>query len=108
MKTNSLYGIETENACREKIDELLEITRRAEQAMTKLEIAALKSRLEDDYREGTAQKGQDQMSDVESTFFWPAIQDAYAKAPNLNLPKTWRDRLREIELSLRHYRPKEG
>src|SRR5208283_532135 len=103
----SLYGIETEDACREKIDELLEMCCRAEQAMNKLEIAALKFRFEEDFKEGDTQKGRDQMSDVESAFYWPAIRDAYEKAPNLTSPKMWPDGLYEIASSLRHYRPKE-
>ncbi len=103
----SLYGIETEDGCREKMDELLELCRRAERAMNKLEIAILKSRLEEDYKEGDTQEGRDQMSDVESTFYWPAIRDAYEKAPKLTSPKMWPDGLNDIVLSLRHYRPKE-
>ena len=67
----SLYGIETEDACRKKMDELLELCRRAERAMNKLEIAVLKSRLEEDYKEGDTQEGRDQMSDVESTSIGP-------------------------------------
>jgi hypothetical protein len=70
----SLYGIESEDDCREKLDELLEMTRRAEQAMNKEEISALKSRLQTYYGEGNTQKGHDQMSGVESKSFWPAIR----------------------------------
>lgn len=103
----SLYGIETEDVCREKIDELLEMCRRAEQAMNKLEIAVLKSRLQEDYKEGDTQKGRDQMSDVESSFYWPAIRDAYEKTPKLTSPKMWPAGLHEIASSLQHYRPKE-
>lgn len=103
----SLYGIETEDACREKIDKLLELCRRAERAMNKLEIAVLKSRLEEDYKDGNTQEGRDQMSDVESTFYWPAIRDAYEKAPKLTSPRMWPDGLSDIVLCLRHYRPKE-
>lgn len=102
----SLYGIETEDACREKIDELLGLCHRAEQAMNKLEIAVLKSRLEEEYKQGNTQEGQDQMSDIESTFYWPAIRDAYEKALKLSSAEMWPHGLNDILLSLRHYRPK--
>ena len=101
----SLYGLESENDCREKIDELLAMTRRVEQVMNKEEISALKFRLETYYGKGNT-KGHDQMSGVETAFFWPAIREAYVKAPNLASPTTWLEGLYDVASSLRYYRPK--
>jgi predicted transcriptional regulator len=98
----SLYGIESEDDCRKKIDELLELHRRAEKAMNKESIAALKSQLKDYYERADDSR----MSAVERACFWPAIQEAYVRSPNLARPQTWRDGLYEIELNLRYYRPK--
>lgn len=103
----NLYGIETQDDCRRKIDELLEMTQQAQQTMNKEEISALKSRLETYYEEGNTEKGQDQMSWVESSFFWPAIREAYINAPKLNSPKRWGTCLYEIGSSLRYYGPQE-
>ena len=107
MKTNSLYGIETQEDCREKIDELLEMTRRAEKTMNKEDISVLKSCLEKYNREGNGQVGRGQMSRIESSYFWPAVREAYVKAPNLASPTTWLQSLYDIASSLRYYRPKE-
>jgi hypothetical protein len=104
----NLYGIESEEVCREKIDGLLEMTRRAEKAMNQEKVPAMRSRLETYYGKGNSQKERDQMSGVESTFFWPAVREAYAKAPNLASPTTWLEGLYDVASSLRHYRPKEN
>jgi len=45
------------------------------------------------------------MSEVETQYFWPAIQEAYVRAPNLGSRKTWVDGLWEVEHSLLYYRP---
>ena len=54
---------------------------RAERAMDKETIAALKSQLKDYYRQGDTSFGRQQISQVEAQYFWPAIQDAYVHAP---------------------------
>ena len=92
-----LFGIESENDCTEKIDELLELHAQAEKARTKETVRAVKSALEQYCRKGNSAKGKTKMSEVEARFFWPAIQEVYVKAPNLNDP-----RLYEIQLSLRY------
>jgi hypothetical protein len=47
------------------------------------------------------------MSDVESALFWPAVREAYVKAPNLASPTTWLEGLYDVASSLRYYRPRE-
>jgi hypothetical protein len=103
----NLYGIDSEDACRKKIDELLEMTRRTEKAMDREEISVLKSHLEKYHREGTLEKGRDRMSRVERSFFWPAVREAYVKAPNPASQATWLQGLFDVASSLRYYRPKE-
>ncbi len=99
----NLYGIESDNDCGKLIDEPLELHRQAEKSMNKEMIAMLKSRLKDYYK----QANQAKMSHVESAYFWPAIQEAYVRSPNLASPGTWREGLYEIQSSLKYYRPKE-
>jgi hypothetical protein len=103
----NLYGIESEDVCRDMIDGLLEMTRRAEKAMDKEKISALRSRLETYYGRGDTRTGRDQMSGVESAFFWPAVREAYVKAPNVSSPTTWLEGLYDVASSLRYYRPRE-
>jgi hypothetical protein len=103
----NLYGIESKDVCRRMMDELLEMTRRAEKAMNHQKISALRSRLETYYAQGNSQQGHDQMSDVESAFFWPAVREAYVKAPNLASPTTWLEGLYDVASSLRYFRPEE-
>ncbi|SRR6266436_4374133 len=103
----SLYDIESEEDCREKIDELLGLHARAERTMSKESIRVVKDRLGEYRKVGNTNEGKRQMSPVEKAYFWPAINEAYVRAPNLNAPKTWRDGLYEIQWSLRYYRPKE-
>jgi len=104
----SLYGIDSEDVCRVTIDGLLEMTRRAEKAMDKEKVSALWSRLAGYYGEGNTQTAQSRMSHVESAFFWPAIREAYVKAPNIASPTTWLEGLYDVASSLRYYRPKEN
>ncbi|SRR5258708_1566309 len=101
----SLYGIESEDDCRAKIDELLEFHARAERAMNKESIRIIKDRLAEYRKAGNTNDGKRRMSSVEERYFWPAINEAYVRAPNLNAPKTWRDGLSEIHLNLTYYRP---
>ena len=102
----SLYGIESEDDCRKKIDELLQLTRTAQQQMNKEAISALKIRLKHYYDMGNSNKGEAQMSAVESAYFWHAVSEAYAwGAPNLNAPNTWREKLEEVEYKLKKWRP---
>ena len=103
----NLYGIESEDLCRARIDGLLEMARRAEKAMDKQNISALRSRLETYYDEGNTQTARDQMSPIERAFFWPAVREAYVKAPNLASPTTWLEGLYDVASSLRYYRPRE-
>jgi len=103
----NLYGIESEDKCREKIDGLLDMTRRAEKAINKEEISVLKSRLENYYEKGRTQTGQDRMSRIESAFFWPSIREASVRTPSLASPTTSLQGLFDIASSLRYYRPKE-
>jgi hypothetical protein len=101
---SNLYGIESEADCRAKIDELLEMCLRARQAMNKETMAVLKGRLKECYKMGDGNRRSDRMSRFESTYFWPAVQDAYLKAPKLHARMTWQDGLDQIEFYLRHYR----
>jgi hypothetical protein len=107
----SLFGIETKDDCRETIDELLQLNRRAqdqsgEPRSAKEAIRAVKSRLREYYKIGDSGKGKSKMSPAEEQWFWPAIQKAYVSSPNLNDRSTWNSGLYEIELNLSHFRPK--
>jgi hypothetical protein len=104
----SLHGIESEDDCRAAIDELLRSHARAEGSMNKDRIATLKGRLQEFYKKGDTNEGKRLMSKAENQYFWPAIQEAYVKAPKINSPRTWRDGLYEISLNLRFYIPKQG
>src|ERR1700694_2767171 len=99
----NLYGIESKADCRERIDELLQTVDVAKRTMNKKIIADLKSDLKKYYK----QQDYRRMSEVERAFFWPAIQGAYVRAPNLARPQTRRNGLDEIELNLKYYRPGE-
>jgi hypothetical protein len=44
------------------------------------------------------------MSEIERAFFWPAIQEAYVKRPDLKKSSTWNEGLSDIERYLHHYR----
>ena len=99
----SLFGIESEDDCRRELDALLEVHERANRAKSKETIAALKSQLAGYYEKG--KRGGRHMSEVETQYFWPAIQEAYVRAPNLGSRKTWVDGLWEVEHSLLYYRP---
>lgn len=103
----NLYGIESEDVCRATIDVLLEMTRQAEKTMDQEKISALRSRLSAYYVEGNTRTGRDQMSRVENAIFWPAVREAYVKAPNLSSPTTWLEGLYDVASSLRYYRPRE-
>lgn len=103
----SLYGIETEQDCRNEIDELLRAPALNGNA-NKETTAALKSCLADLHKQANSARGQRQMSEVERRYFWPAIEEAHANAPNVNSQRTWQEGLDEIELNLKYYRPKEG
>jgi len=104
----SLFGIESEDDCREKLDALLELHERANRATSKETIAALKSHLEDYYRKGATDRGRQQMSPIEAQYFWPAVEEAYVRAPRLSSRQTWTEGLWEIEHSLRYHRPTKG
>jgi hypothetical protein len=69
----------------------------ADKAVNKENLSALKSRLKDYYDEGNAETRRDRMSQIESAFFWPAVQKAYVRSPNLNSKRTWREGLGEVE-----------
>jgi hypothetical protein len=102
----NLYGIETEQDCRDDIDELLQSP--ALRGTVNMEtVSALKNLLKEYYNKGNSAKRKDQMSKVEGAFFWPAIQDAYVRAPNLAAQSTWSGGLYDINGYLRYHRPKE-
>jgi hypothetical protein len=103
---SSLYGVETEQDCREEIDEVLQSPALCG-TINKETISALKSRLAVYHQKGNNLKGRNQMSRAERVFFWAAIHKAYTKAPNINARHTWRKGLQEIESNLKYYRPKE-
>jgi hypothetical protein len=103
----SLFGIESEDDCRKEIDTLLEFHERANRAKNKETIAALKSQLSAYHRKGATQQGERQMSPIEAQYFWPAVREAYVRAPKLSSRPTWTEGLWEIEHSLRYHRPKE-
>lgn len=100
----SLFGIESKADCREELDALLELHDRADRAKNKETIAALKFQLADYYQKG--KRGEQKMSPIEAQYFWPAIKEAYVRAPNLSSRQTWTEGLWEIEHALRHYRPR--
>ena len=101
----SLFGIESEDDCRREIDTLLVLHARAKEEMSKQAVAALKSALAEYYRKGDSLRGTRQMSQVEEQYFWPAIQEAYSRAPNLNNRRKWNEDLWEVKDSLRSHRP---
>ena len=103
----SLYGIETETDCREKLDELLELHQRAEQTPNKANVAALKSSLEAYFKKGNSQRGEARMSPIEQRYFWPAVREAFVRAPRLSAPATWSSGLYDVGFSLKYYRPRE-
>ncbi len=73
----SLYGIETDDECWSKIDELLELTHRAQKTRSKEAVATLKKGLKEYYDLGNTISGKSRMSPVERAFFWPSISEAY-------------------------------
>jgi len=101
---SNLYGIDSIIWCRANLDELLKCIREAQDYPTKETITAVTSRLKCLYKKGNTEKAQDRMSEIERAFFWPAIQEAYAKRPNLKESSTWKEGLSEIEYYLRYYR----
>jgi hypothetical protein len=105
MTGKSLFGIESEDDCREKLDALLELQARASRAKNKEAIAALKSQLAYYYQKGDTNRGKQQMSQIEAQYFWPAVSKAYVNAPKLSSRRTWNEGLYDIELNLRYYRP---
>lgn len=103
----SLFGIETEADCCDKLDELLALYERARQARTKEAIAELKSKLEYYFKKGRTLRGEAQMSPVEVKYFSPAITDCFVHAPNLAKPSTWDDGLYNIHSYLMYWRPRQ-
>ena len=101
----SLYGIKSEDDCRAKIDELLQLVAIAEQAMNKETVRAIKDRLAEYRKAGNTSEAERRMSSVERAYFWPAINETYVRAPNLNARKTWREGLSEMRLNLSYRRP---
>lgn len=108
----SLYGIETEEDCRAKIGELLELQDRAAQAKgkdaTRRATSDLNSRLAEYHKTAGATKRESCMSAVERAYFWPAIQEAYAFRANLARPATWSAGLDEVRWKLEKHRPEPG
>lgn len=102
----NLYGIESEQDCRNEIDKLLQ-SPALHGTVNKETIAALKSRIKEYYKKGDSLKGRSQMSPVERQWFWPAIHEAYVKAPNVSSRRTWNDGLHDIKYYLIYHRPKE-
>jgi hypothetical protein len=100
----SLFGIESEDDCRKEIDALLELHDAARRAMNKETIAVLKSELGRHCKKGRS--APEKMSSVEQRYFWPAVKEARAVAPNLGSRKTWSGGLDEIEHKLRSNRPR--
>jgi hypothetical protein len=100
-----LYGIESEDECREKIDELLGQVEEAEQNASKETVSAVVSSLVAYHKQGNSLRAQSRMSGVERRYFWPAISEAHAYRPNLAKPRTWKESLEEVEYKLKKYRP---
>lgn len=101
---SNLYGIDSVIWCRANLDELLKWNREAQECPSEGTITVITSRLKCLYKKGNTQRAQDQMSEIERAFFWPAIQEAYVKQPSLKKSSTWREGLSEIEYYLRYYR----
>ena len=101
---SSLYGINSVIWCRANLDELLKWNREAKDCPTKETITGITSRLKCFYKKGNTEKAQSQMSEIERAFFWPAIQEAYVKSPDLKKSSTWNEGLSDIERYLHHYR----
>jgi len=101
---SSPYGIDSVIWCRAHLDELLKWSREAKGCPTKETITGITSRLKCFYKKGNTEKAQSQMSEIERAFFWPAIQEAYVKSPDLKKSSTWSEGLSDIERYLHHYR----
>lgn len=101
---SNLYGIDSVISCRANLDELLKWNREAQDCPTKETIAGITSRLQCLYKKGNTEKAQDRMSEIERAFFWPAIQEAYVKRPDLKKSSTWNAGLSDVEYYLHHYR----
>ena len=100
----NLYGIDSVIWCRANLDDLLRWNREAQGCPTKDTITDITSRLSCLYKKGNTEEAQYRMSEIERAFFWPAIQEAYAKRPNPRKSSTWNEGLSDIEDCLRHYR----
>jgi hypothetical protein len=101
---SNLYGIESEADCRQKMDELLEMCLHARQAMNREAMGVLKDRLKKYYKTGDGNRRNNRMSNIERTFFWPAIQGAYLNAPSLIAHRTWQAGLAKIESELLYWK----
>jgi hypothetical protein len=99
---SNVYGIQTEDDCRAKIDELLALNAKAEETLSREDVGAVKARLAALCDEADDKR----MSKVEASYFWPAIRDAHLHAPHLGQPRTWRSKLDDIEWYLNYWRPK--
>jgi chromatin segregation and condensation protein Rec8/ScpA/Scc1 (kleisin family) len=103
---SSLYGIESEDDCREKMDELLALCARAEEAKTKEAVQSLIARLGEYHKAGNANERERRMSEIERAYFWPAIAEAHAYRPNLNHRSKWSEGLAEVRWKLESNRPR--
>ena len=99
----SVYGIETEDDCRMKIDALLAKVDFASNIMNRENISDVKADLKKYFR----QRDDKNFSKIERQCFWPAIHKAYVRSRHLGRPQTWRTALYEIRLQLKFLRPAE-
>ncbi len=100
-KHASVYGIFTEEDCKEALEQLLVLNAKAQETPNRETVGQLKIVLHDHYEQGNGTNVA--MSAVERAVFFPAIHDSYVKAPAIDLPKTWKQGLNDIEFYLRYY-----
>jgi hypothetical protein len=99
----SLYAIQTEDDCRARLGELLEMAQAARVASYDDDkeslIRDLKKRLAEDRKKWD----ENRASRIEILFYRPAINEAHAHAPSLSRKKTWDRDLDEVAFQLKYY-----
>jgi hypothetical protein len=97
----SVYGLNTVQDCKSALEKLLVLVQTAKDTMTKNDVGRLKSTLRDSYEHGRYK--QNQMSKIETSVFFPAVHESYAKAPNLTATTAWKTGLDDVEFYLNYY-----
>lgn len=100
----SVYAIQTEDECRARFDELLEMVQEAHASRSEDDKKSLIRELKNSLAEDCRKWDESRASEIENYFYYPAIKEAHARAPSLNRKKTWDRDLDEVEFQLRYYR----